>query len=371
MNTYCPSCDNPVDADASKCPKCGAIFGEGSWQPVARAEAPKPPVVVDPAEGRTLRYTGYGLIVLALALPIMMVDTTGLYVRASSRLAGGVIGGVLIAWAVLALIARFATRNSNGHGKGRAGLIVGVVLLLMSVANTLQIIEQKRAMESAAQELKAAVAGLKTGEPAGQVPTPPGSDRGEAGMIRAMATMMREMSAEGAALNRKFEAAELSDVVTGPSLVSPASIARSREKLKRYEALITERADLFNRLMVRSENIILQSELGNADRAAALKGYYAKKAVTEPAFRELDRTSRAIVATARAVLDFAERNPGEMSFKQDRLMFKKQAPMNEYAALMQRLNADSRSESAAQEKFAAVQRESSNNLNAFVTNISK
>jgi hypothetical protein len=42
--SYCPNCAETIDASASECSKCGALFGNGGWapssQPVVVGESP-------------------------------------------------------------------------------------------------------------------------------------------------------------------------------------------------------------------------------------------------------------------------------------------------------------------------------------------
>ena len=71
------------------------------------------------------------------------------------------------------------------------------------------------------------------------------------------------------------------------------------------------------------------------------------------------------------VLDFAERNLGRLTMQRDKLMFHRQPDLDAYRELMRRVNADSRTESAAQEKLLAAQRSGAQGMGTLVDKVSR
>ena len=75
MLARCPNCDNPVDSDASKCDKCGALFTSGAgWKPVPLLEATEPeqryPVEFTGAAGEYFRVWIVNLVLTILTLGV-------------------------------------------------------------------------------------------------------------------------------------------------------------------------------------------------------------------------------------------------------------------------------------------------------------
>jgi uncharacterized membrane protein YjgN (DUF898 family) len=71
MRARCPNCDNPVDSDAPKCDKCGALFDSAAaWKPIVTADEQRYPVEFTGAAGEYFRIWIVNLVLSILTLGI-------------------------------------------------------------------------------------------------------------------------------------------------------------------------------------------------------------------------------------------------------------------------------------------------------------
>ena len=179
--------------------------------------------------------------------------------------------------------------------------------------------------------------------------------------VDSIAVMHKQQAAQNAELQARFNQLDFDHGLDAPTLASVDGLARSRELLARFRALLAERERLAAAQKEAGHHLIEQLPAGVL-REGALRG----EAQTAGRMHQLqDNLSKAENANAdaiQAVLDWAERNHALLHARGDKLMVDGRQPLEELQRLEGNLRETGRVVQTALEQGRAVQAESGRTL---------
>jgi hypothetical protein len=334
------------------------------------------------APEQSAKRMGWGLLALALATPTLMGAVGVLSAFKVGELTFQVGFGWLVAAIVIDLIAR--KRDAVARANGR--IVAAVLALVMALVSLFNVYRDNQKVDSAKKELiqqfmqtsveaksSPAVEPAQVTQPAAvqqQAPAAPvvqqvaaASEADRAvGFLKAMKVRAKQFAEESAAIDRKFNAVDLSTVLAAQNLVSKAAIDDSRKKLNSYKGAIAERDAMLKNHLTLSEQIIHNSGLSQSEVNAALAGLSASKGTVQKNYDDLTVAQMASIKATENILDFAQKGLGRISVQNGQALFQTQPELDEYRRLMQVLTDAAAAETAISERVQAQAQKSKQSL---------
>jgi hypothetical protein len=149
----------------------------------------------------------------------------------------------------------------------------------------------------------------------------------------------QRMIAQLVALKGEFATIGLSTVLKPASLTDAAAIQVSRTSLKRVLSLVEKRNAILEQYFRDASEYLRTADIDEAGRRAAIRGFERGKPYTTRVYNDLGEAERASVAAVSDVLDFAESNLGTITVLNGELLFRDQASLDRYNALVGRVQA--------------------------------
>lgn len=326
--------------------------------------------------GKSPTRIGWGLLALALALPALL-GAAGIL---SAYQVGQLMTEAGFAWLVAAVVLDFLTKKGGATAKANGRIAAATLALVMVAVSGFNVFRDTQKVESAKNELieqfmatsveartapaiEAAPAPLASAVPV--VDEPPlalpavqpvaGSSEADRAVrfLNAMKTRAKQFAEESAAVDRKFDAVDLSTVLAAESLVSKPSLEASRKKLNSYKAAIAARDAMLTKHMALSEQIIRTSDLTEREVAQAMAGLNSSKDTVMRNYADLTAAQLATVKATEDILDFAQQRLGRITTENGQPMFQTQPELDEYQRLIQVLTEVAGTETVITQKVQA------------------
>lgn len=334
------------------------------------------------APEQSVKRIGWGLIALALGAPALM-GAVGIL---SAFKVGELTVQVGFAWLVAAVVIDLLTKKRDALVKANGRIVAAVLALVVALVAGFNVYRDTQKVDSAKRELieqfmqtsVAAKAAHAEGTAqvaqaaAAQKPAPAmpvaqqaaaTSDADKAvGLFNAMKVRAKQFAEESAAIDRKFNAVDLSTVLAAQNLVNKASLDASRKKLNSYKAAIAERDAMLEKHFTLSEQLIRGSGLSEREVNDGLAGLNSNKGTVQKSYADLTEAQMASVKATEDILDFAQKGLGRIAVQNGQPMFQTQSELDEYRRLFQVLTDAASAEAAIAERVQAQAQKSKQNL---------
>jgi hypothetical protein len=279
----------------------------------------------------------YLLLALAIAAPIAVTTLDG----GNAAIAGEQLGEMTVAFAISFLLLGLLLRSGTQTAKSYGRVVLGIGFLAWSATASFGTWHDAHRVKDAKKRLVESF--IQTTFSAA-LPTSVDSK------IRAT-----RLATDSAALERKFAAIDLSDVLTPEGLTSRSAIATSRQKINQLQALISERNAALQRYMADSAKYFQTVDVDETTRRDALSSFNAGKGNTVKTYDELGSAQLASLHSIEEILDFAERNLGRTSVQNNQIMFQTQTQLDEYRAIFAKFQQAAAREESVTKQTAEVQ----------------
>lgn len=163
---------------------------------------------------------------------------------------------------------------------------------------------------------------------------------------------------EAGALERKFAAIDLSDVLKPENLTSGPAIAASRQKVRQVQALINERNTALRRYLADSAEYFRTVDIDEPSRREATSSFEPGRDNSLKAHNELGSAQFASLQSILEILDFAEKNLGRTSVQDDQIMFQTQPQLDQYQSIFASIQRAEAQEEAVSKKIGELQKAS-------------
>lgn len=324
------------------------------------------------APEQSAKRIGWGLLALALATPALL--------GAAGILSAFKVGEVTVklgfAWLVAAVFIDWLNRKRDAVAKANGRIVAAVLALVMALVSGFDVYRDTRKVDTAKKELieqfmqttvdaKAAPAAepaqvaqsAVTPQPAPVAPVTREAATSYADKTVAFLGLMKvrakQFAEESAAIDRKFNAVDLANVLVAQNLVSKASLDASRKQLNSYKAAIAERDAMLKKHYTLSEQIIRGSGLSEREVSEGLAGLNSSKGSIQKNYSDLTTAQMASVKATEDILDFVQKGLGRITVQNGQPMFQTQPELDEYRRLLQVLTDAASAETAIQEKVQA------------------
>lgn len=240
----------------------------------------------------------------------------------------------------------------------RYGLfVVAAVVLILAAGAALETWRDRKETQAAARNFSKVLYQIKQTrlQPVAVQGSRPLASTGFAALLNSIASEARNFGAESQALEEKFRAVDLSDVLAPASLTSAEGIAASRLKVKAMRALILERKRMLQSYTSRMEGMLLDAPVADDEKRYALVSFEEKKPRTMGAYRGLENAQKTVIARTSAILDFAKQNLGSAAVRNGQLQFKSKPKADQYNLLLEQLRHAAAAEEIAIANMAAMQ----------------
>lgn len=177
-----------------------------------------------------------------------------------------------------------------------------------------------------------------------------------------MKVRAKQFAEESGAIDRKFNAVDLSTVLVAQNLVSKSGIDASRKKLNAYKAAIADRDAMLKKHFVLSEQIIRNSGVSDREVNDGLAGLNSSKGPITQNYADLTRTQLASVNATEDILNFAQRGLGRISVQDGQPIFQTQPELDEYRRLIQALTDAAAAENVITQKVQAQAQKSKQSM---------
>jgi hypothetical protein len=177
-----------------------------------------------------------------------------------------------------------------------------------------------------------------------------------------MKVRAKQFAETSGALDRKFNAVDLSTVLVPQNLLTAAGIKSSRATLDAYKGLIRERGAMLDKHFAATEQIMRGAGLSERELNNGLAGINSSKGPILQTYAELDAAQLASVKASADILTFAERGLGRITVQNGQLMFQTQPELDEYRRLMQVLTDVATKEDVVTQRVTALQQKSKQSM---------
>jgi len=263
---------------------------------------------------KRLNFVGAILIILAFVGPYLAAmlgigEVTAFKVgEDGARTLGSLVLLAIIAWAV--------SRGRSETFKAGARVVVGVLLcgvVVSSIAQTAREITEAKA-------------------------------------LLAEALVFRDQHAlKFAKLAERFDAVDLTKVLTPQSMVLRDDHATARATLATYRALLAERRALVHTYLLEYERFVTDRPASRDAKAGARQGMKGKREATEALYTSLDEVQTGLADSMTRVLDWGGEQAGKLGMKNGQLLFSSPRQQVELNALLTKVT-----EAAARVKTAVT-----------------
>ena len=152
-------------------------------------------------------------------------------------------------------------------------------------------------------------------------------------IFKGLETLIDAQVASRAALDRRFAALDLDNVLSAQRLTSAAGLAKSRATLEQQKALVRESDELDRSAVAAREAYLRAAALTEEQRRTFRAALAAPTPASSALDQELAAARQSSMAHINAVLDFAESRLGKTKLVDGDIMFAKDADVLEYSRL--------------------------------------
>ena len=317
---------------------------------------------------KSAKRMGWAVLAIALASPIVMSWMSII----SAYKAGELTVQVGFAWLAAALVIDLLTRKRDAISKANGRIVAAVLALILALVMGFNVYRDDKKVDTAKRELieqfmaatvdakststsQVGVAPAQTQASvpvALQVASTSKADR-EVVILNAMRVRAKQFAEETGAIDRRFAAIDLDDVLLPQTLMSKVGLDASRKKLNSYKAAIAERDAVLKKHFVSSEQIIRGSGLSEREVNEDMDGFNSSKGPISQNYADLTLTQLATVKATEDIFDFAQRALGRITVQNGQLMFQTQPELDEYGRLVQALTDVASKETVATQKVQA------------------
>lgn len=312
--------------------------------------------VITAAPDKPAKRIGWGLMALALATPALM----GAVGVLSAYKVGELTVQVGFAWLAAAVVIDLLTRKRDAIAKANGRIVAAVLALVMALVSGFNVYRDTQKVDNAKKELveqfMASTVEAKASANAEPPVTPPvalaaapqppaapverqGAAVSEAdsavAVMNAMKVRAKQFAEESAAIDRRFNAIDLSTVLVAQNIVTKAGIDASRKKLNSYKAAIAERDAMLQKHFVLSEQIIRGSGMSEREVNNGMAGMNSSKGPISQNYADLTSAQMATVKATEDILNFAQKGLGRITVEGGQAMFQTQPELDEYRRLFQ------------------------------------
>jgi hypothetical protein len=169
--------------------------------------------------------------------------------------------------------------------------------------------------------------------------------------VRSLLTRLLEIELT---LKQRFEVlrAEHPDVeppYADSELASTDGLQRARSRLKQYSAMVEELSAMSRYRLSERENAVRSADVDESLKSSLVKSFASAKPMMQLSLDDWMEACHAKTAAIAEMLDFAERNVGQIRFENEQLAFANESLGNEYQGLQQKM-------AAAEDRFDRAQR---------------
>lgn len=321
------------------------------------------------APEKGLKRTGWALMALALATPALM----GAVGVLSAFQVGELTTKVGFAWLAAAIVVDLLTRKRAATVKAQSRIVAAVMALAVAVVAVFNIYQDTQKVKAAKNELveefmrttveaRTAPSTEPTQE-AEAVPEPAAQAAPQTGLsdadrtvayLNKMKQRAMQFAQDSAALERKFNAIDVTTFLTAQNLTTKAGLDATRKKLNAFGAAVAERdAALANHIKL-TEQIIRNSGLPDHEIAAGMRGLNDNKTITQKAYADLSAAQLTSLKATVAILDFARQRLGRITVENGQPMFQTQPELDDYRRLFQVLTEAANAEEAVSTRVQAL-----------------
>lgn len=320
------------------------------------------------------RRLGWLLLAVALATPAVLL-TFGVI---SAFKAGELTVQAGVAWLVAAVVIDFLTRGRGALVKANGRIVAASLALLAALVAGYNDYRDNQKLDVAKKELIEQFMATTVEAKSGPLPaaasgsepqaTPRASEAPQSeadklvSLMGAMKDRAKKFAEESAAIDRKFNSIDLGTVLLPQNLVSKKEIDASRAKLRTYAAAIADRDNMLKRHFDLSETNIKTAGLSESGLRDALAGFNSGKESTTKTYADLTAAQLASVRASEEILNFAQRELGQISVQKGQPLFQTQAQLDEYQRLGQALMDASAVEAKVTERANAQMQNSKQSL---------
>lgn len=330
-----------------------------------------------PASEKSAKRTGWALLALALASPILM-SAAGVI---SAGKAGELAGQAGFAWLAAAIVIDLLTRKRDATTKANGRILAAAAALVLAGTAIYTDYRDNRKVDTAKKELteqlmaslgearnapaQASSSGKPdTANPAPLVPAPAGASDADktVSVLAAMTGQAKKFSETSAALDRKFYAVDMTQVLSPQNLLSSEGIKASRATLATFKGLVRERGAMLTNHFAFTEQIVRSAGLSQGELANGLAGIEAGKEPVQKTYGELDTVQFAFVKASEDLVNFAERGLGRITVQDGQFMFQTQPELDEYRRLMRLLTDAAAKEGEVSQRVNAFAQQTKQNM---------
>lgn len=333
---------------------------------------------VTAAPEKSVKRIGWALLALALSSPVFM-GASGIL---SAYKVGELTAQIGFAWLFAALAIDLVLKRRDVITKARGRIVAAALTLVMSLVSGINVYRDTQKVDTAKKELieqfmatavevrnapapvaateQVATAQAAAAIPASVVPSsvakPFAANEADrmVGAMNAMKVRVKALAEQSGELDRKFNAVDMSTVLTPQALTSKEGIQASRKTLDYFKGLINERDTMLKQHFYQSEQIIRSQGLTDRQVNEAIAGMRGPQDESVKIYAALSAAQLASLKATSDIVSFAERSLGRVVVQNAQMMFQTQPELDEYNRLMQVLAAMATKEDAVSQQLSKL-----------------
>jgi len=327
---------------------------------------------------RRIGIAAYLLLGLAATTPFLVGSLDGMSAFDTGRLLGQMAMAFVLAIAVLGLALRSRTLTTKSYG--RLALSIGFLAWSATVSigawrDAHRLTEAEKELVEAFMQATVSATPSQPSAPAADgfppqsaqtqsVNSAPGSSITDkrVAFMKGVQVQATNWATEAGALERRFAAIDLSDVLKPENLTSRPAIAAFRQKIRQMQALINERNAALRRYLADSAEYFRTVDIDEPSRSEATSSFKAGMDDTLNAYDELGTAQLASLQNILQMLDFAENNLGRTSVQDGQIMFQTQLQLGQYHSILASIQRAAVQEEIVTKKMTELQKTSRQSL---------
>jgi hypothetical protein len=287
------------------------------------------------AQGKRFKSGAVVLLLLAWALPFLLIVDYTQQAGEISDLLAGVLVASLATFGVTWLI----FRKGSVQEKCKAMLVAAVLVLGWSGYQSVDLRHKTLALKAAASNLKDSLQfieptpvsqtghtlGPQTTAPIAILPPAPAAVDTKVALahfLNAMAEVRRKHATQEQDLNKRMDALDMSGMLSPGNLVEAAALTRSREMLADYTAMIVESKQLFDSMAAENKSVLLASELTEQQKQTSLAHFDTSSQQSRKLLADLESAGLNLVDASKKILDLCQQGLGQIQAQGNTLVFR-------------------------------------------------
>ena len=277
----------------------------------------------------------------------------------------GRIAGQMAMYSSLSYIVTYGlTKGKPMELRNRLMIIVGSLLLAYSILSSYGVYRDTNQFKEAVANLLAtmdnASSQMKASNdeaeaiPQNKMTAAVNPDNKPAGHTGSLADFMngaqpivKRFADKSIDLNNRINALPVATVISPNNLTSPDGIVKSRTIIAEGKKLIAERGQLLINYWNEASTYFKTANIDEASRQAVLSSLLSGKSDIDRLYSDLDQVQLASLNEVSAIVDLAEKNMGELTVRDNKLLFPNQMVLDEYNLHMKNLLVASNEEAKA------------------------